>query len=118
MLLQEPNLPLKVLRRGPRVLTEISLVKKPKIPKRNETNLTIQQSLSHLQEKLLYIAHLFLQCNFYGSLWCSVTYWFGFDSVSPNTIEDQLLQFEYLASSSKSRRSTMMLIWLACLWVI
>lgn len=52
------------------------------------------------------------------SLWNGIFVWIDFLSVSPNNLSDHLIQFESLASISKSKRSLFTLIWCACTWTI
>jgi len=40
-------------------------------------------------------SHLFLQCNFFGSIWLLVRAWLGFSSVNPLDFRDHLVQFTF-----------------------
>jgi len=50
-------------------------------------------------------SHLFLKCNFFGSMWHLVWNWLGFSSIDSTCIFDQLLQFGNLVLVSWSRCS-------------
>ena len=54
--------------------------------------------------------HLFMNCDFYGSIWPMVTLWLGFDSVFPAHITKHSLQFCHLGGSSKKYRLLLHLI--------
>jgi hypothetical protein len=63
-------------------------------------------------------SHLVLHCDFFGSLWLLFRAWLGFSLVDPVDIQDHYVQFEFLASGSKVRRSFMHLIWFTCVWIV
>lgn len=54
--------------------------------------------------------HLFLDCNFFGSIWQLVRNWLGVHSTDPSIIADHFLQFDGSSDYAKSRRSFMLLI--------
>ncbi|GAU38426.1 hypothetical protein TSUD_396060 [Trifolium subterraneum] len=59
-----------------------------------------------------------LRDRMFGSLWSLVSSWVGSATVTTQTLSDQFVQFTSSAGGTRSRRSFMQLIWLACVWVV
>jgi len=59
--------------------------------------------------------HLFLSCDFYGSLWREERSWLSVPGPDPHNISDHLHQFTHSAGSLRVRRSFLQLVWLLCL---
>jgi len=62
--------------------------------------------------------HLFISCDFYGTLWFQVRSWLGVSSPDPIIVLDHFLQFTHSAGGARARRSFMQLVWLLCAWII
>jgi len=62
--------------------------------------------------------HLFLSCPIFGSVWHHLRRWLGILGVDHMCLSDHFLQFGYLRSGYRRIRSTLILIWLACIWVL
>jgi hypothetical protein len=62
--------------------------------------------------------HLFLSCNYFGSLWALVRSWIGLSSVDSYTLSDHFLQFTYSSGGLRAPQSFQQLIWLLCVWVV
>ena len=62
--------------------------------------------------------HLFLNCNYFGSLWNLVRDLLGFLSVDPRSITEHFVQYAHLTGGSKMRHSFMHLISFNFVWVI
>lgn len=64
------------------------------------------------------INHLFMQCNFFGSIWSLDLQWISYFTVNPNHISYCLLQLGHLGGTTKNQRSSTHLLWFSCVWVI
>jgi len=64
------------------------------------------------------VHRLFLECNFFGTIWHQVRQWIGFSSLDPNQVSDYFIQFSQSADSSKSRCSSLQLVWFSVVWEI
>jgi len=62
--------------------------------------------------------HLFLSCDFYGSLWHEVRSWLGVSGPDRHSISEYLYQFTHLAGDLCARHSFLQLVWLLCAWTI
>ncbi|GAU35285.1 hypothetical protein TSUD_274870 [Trifolium subterraneum] len=62
--------------------------------------------------------HVFISCSSFGSLWTLISSWVGSAPVLAQTLPDHFVQFSSSAGGSRSRRSVMQFIWLACVWVV
>jgi hypothetical protein len=62
--------------------------------------------------------YLFLSCNTFGSLWALIHSWIGFSAVDTHILRDHLVRFTYSVGGLRARRSLLLLIWLACVWVV
>jgi len=62
--------------------------------------------------------HLFISCDFYGSLWSQVRSWLGVSGPDPIILSDHFLQFTHSAGGMRARCSFMQLVWLLCVWII
>ncbi|AET02227.1 hypothetical protein MTR_8g037820 [Medicago truncatula] len=62
--------------------------------------------------------HLFISCDFYGSLWSLVRAWLGVSGPDPFIVSDHFLQFTHSTGGLRARRSFMQLVWLLCAWII
>jgi hypothetical protein len=58
--------------------------------------------------------HLFLSCEFYGSLWHEVRSWLGVSGPDPHNISDHFYHFTHSAGGLRARRSLLQLVWLHC----
>jgi hypothetical protein len=54
--------------------------------------------------------HLFLSCDFFGSLWPLVRSWIGFSAVDASILSDHFPQFTYSAGGLRARRSFLQLV--------
>ena len=64
------------------------------------------------------VDHLFLGCNFFGSVWFLVWQWLGISTVGFGVLPEHFLQFNPLAGLPRFTHSFLKLIWLSCVWVI
>ena len=62
--------------------------------------------------------HLFISCEFYGTLWFKVRSWLGVSGPDPFNVSDHFFQFTHSAGGVRARRSFMQLVWLLCAWII
>lgn len=62
--------------------------------------------------------HLFLRCNFFGSMWYFIRDWLRLSSVDPGTLADHFVQFIQSRGFQGSLWPFMLLIWLSCGWII
>jgi hypothetical protein len=62
--------------------------------------------------------HLFISCDFYGTLWFQVRSWLGVSGPDPFIVSDHFLQFTHSAGGARAKRSFMQLVWLLCAWII
>ncbi|XP_045797669.1 uncharacterized protein LOC123891830 [Trifolium pratense] len=62
--------------------------------------------------------HLFISCDYVGSLWDLVRSWIDIPLVDFVSLRDHFIQFTSSAGGSRARRSFLQLIWLACVWVV
>ena len=62
--------------------------------------------------------HLFISCDFYGTLWHKVRSWLGVSGPDPLNVSDHFFQFTHSAGGLRARRSFMQLVWLLCAWII
>jgi len=60
------------------------------------------------------IEHLFISCDFYGSLWKEVRSWLGLSGPDPYNISDYFYQFTHTAGGLRARRFFLQLVWLLC----
>jgi len=58
-------------------------------------------------------SHLFLHCNFFGSVWNQILRWLGVSSVMPCDVLTHFNQFSFFGGAAKSRRSILQIIWFA-----
>jgi hypothetical protein len=65
-----------------------------------------------------YAQHLFVSCNFFGSLWFLLRSWIGSLPVDPQHLIDHPHQFIHSSGGSRAQRSFLQVIWLLCVWVI
>lgn len=56
--------------------------------------------------------HLFLRCNFFGSVWYLIRDWLRLSSINPGTSADNFVQFIQPNGFQGSLRSFMLWIWL------
>jgi len=63
-------------------------------------------------------AHLFLHCNFFGSVWHLIYGWLDISAVLPQFLPDHFIQFSYIDRSEKVWRSISQVIWFATVWEI
>jgi len=63
-------------------------------------------------------AHLFLHCNFFGSVWHFIYGWLGIYVVPPQFLSDHFIQFSYIGRSQKVWQSISQVIWFATVWEI
>jgi hypothetical protein len=62
--------------------------------------------------------HLFLSCPILGTIWYHLRHWLDISAVDPMCLSDHFLQFGQLGGNSSCLRSTVVLIWLSCIWVL
>lgn len=62
--------------------------------------------------------HLFLHCNFSGSVWNVIVNWLGVVTVMPNDVQWHFIQFSLLGGVSRSKHSILQVIWFATMWEI
>jgi len=62
--------------------------------------------------------HLFIDCNFFGSLWHHVRLWLGFTVVDHNVLSSHFIHFTNYLCGRRSYRSFLQLLWLMCVWLI
>jgi len=62
--------------------------------------------------------HLFLSCLIFGIIWSHLRNWLGVSGVDPMCLSDHFLQFGHLGGCCSRLLSTLILIWLACIWVL
>jgi len=58
-------------------------------------------------------AHLFLDCNLFGSVWNHNFRWLGVSAVLPHDVAGFLNQFSFFGGTAKSRQSILQVIWYA-----
>ncbi|XP_039687874.1 uncharacterized protein [Medicago truncatula] len=58
--------------------------------------------------------HLFIGCEYFGSVWVCLCHWLGFSFVPPGSIKDHYIQFTHLAGLPRSTHVFFKVIWLAC----
>jgi len=64
------------------------------------------------------VQHLFIDCNFFGSLWHHVRLWLGFTGVDHNILSSHFIHFTNYLGGRRSCRSFLQLLWLLCVWLI
>jgi len=62
--------------------------------------------------------HLFLHCNFFGSVWHCIHRWLGLSVATPFQVSDHLNQFSYTGGTTKVHRSILQVIWFTVVWEI
>ncbi|RHN56578.1 putative reverse transcriptase zinc-binding domain-containing protein [Medicago truncatula] len=62
--------------------------------------------------------HLFLHCNFFGSVWHFIHRWLGLSVASPFQVSDHFNQFSLGGGFTKAHRSILQVIWYAVVWEI
>jgi hypothetical protein len=62
--------------------------------------------------------HLFLDCDFFGSLWSHIWGWLGISSVSADDLNQHFFQFCHLAGLPRSTHMFFKIIWFTTVWVI
>ncbi|GAU23765.1 hypothetical protein TSUD_128700 [Trifolium subterraneum] len=62
-------------------------------------------------------AHLFISCPVVSSIWYSVSYWLGWEFVSPRDLLGHFEAFVGLGADRKAR-NIFSLVWLAVVWSI
>jgi len=62
--------------------------------------------------------HLFIGCDFFGSVWYLICHWIGFSCVFLGSVSNHFLQFTQLAGLSRASHFYLKVIWLACAWTI
>jgi len=64
------------------------------------------------------VQHLFITCDFFGSLWQLVRLWLGFSGVDHNVLSIHFTQFTNNLGTRRRSRSFLQLLWLLCVWLI
>ena len=64
------------------------------------------------------LAHLFLRCNIFGSIWYHIYKWMGVSTVIPFSVGDHFNQFTIDGGVTKARRSILQVLWYATTWEI
>ena len=64
------------------------------------------------------VNHLFLGCDYLGSIWHIVRLWLCVFSLNLLRLSDHLIQLDHLGGFPKPLRSSVLLFWLSCIWVI
>ena len=62
--------------------------------------------------------HLFLHCNFLGTVWHSLYRWIGISVANPFSVSDHFHQFGFCGGIARRRRSILQVIWFATVWKI
>jgi len=62
--------------------------------------------------------HLFISCDFYGTLWSQVRAWLGVLGPDSFTVPDHFYQFTHSAGGGRATCSFMQLVWLISAWII
>ncbi|XP_024628870.1 uncharacterized protein [Medicago truncatula] len=62
--------------------------------------------------------HLFISCDFYGTLWFKVRSWLGVSGPYHIHVPEHFFQFSYSAGGVRARCSLMQLVWLLSVWTI
>jgi len=62
--------------------------------------------------------HLFLHCNFFGSIWHFIYRWLGLLMVAPSQVSNHFYQFSGCGGTTKGHRSILQVIWFAENWEI
>jgi len=62
--------------------------------------------------------HLFLHCNFFGTVWHSIYSWFGISVANPFYVSDHFHQFGFCGGLARRRCSILQVIWFATVWEI
>lgn len=57
-------------------------------------------------------------CDFFGRIWCLVSNWLGFDTMTHGTLLDHIVHFCGLGGFLKQVRLSMNIIWLSTAFVI
>ena len=57
--------------------------------------------------------HLFLHCNFFGSVWNFIHRWLGLSVAAPFQVSDHFNQFSCSGGTTKAHRSILQVIWFA-----
>lgn len=63
-------------------------------------------------------SHLFVTCNFFGSLWYLVWSWLGIDFVPSSDLRQHFVQFSKMAGLPRSTQLYFRIIWFASVWVL
>ena len=64
------------------------------------------------------LAHLFLHCKIFGSVWYYISRWLGLSTIFPFSVGDHFNQFTIDGGVSKARRSILQVLWYATMWKI
>jgi len=59
------------------------------------------------------LAHLFLHCKFFGSIWHHIYRWMGVSTTIPFSVGDHFNQFTIDGGASRARRSILRVLWYA-----
>lgn len=62
--------------------------------------------------------HLFLHCNFFGSVWHFIHRWLGLSVATPFQVPDHFNLFSFSGGTTKVHRSILQAIWFAAVWEI
>jgi len=62
--------------------------------------------------------HLFLHCNFFGTVWHSIYSWIGISVANPLYVSGHFHQFGFCGGLGRRRRSILQVIWFATVWEI
>jgi hypothetical protein len=63
-------------------------------------------------------SHLFLHCDFFGSVWNFTLKWLGIFSVMAPEVSSHFNQFSFIGGASKSKQYILQAIWFATVWEI
>jgi len=64
------------------------------------------------------VQHLFISCDFLGTLWHHVRQWLGLSGVDHNDISTHFAQCTNYLDRRRRCRSFLQLLWLMCVWLI
>jgi len=64
------------------------------------------------------VQHLFISCDFFGTLWHHVRQWLGLSGVDHNDIGTHFAQFTNYLGGRRRCRSFLQLLWRMCVWLI
>ena len=95
-------------------IVEVFLARK----KPNQTHTKINYSASLNNKCFESAQHLFISCDFFGTLWHHVRQWLGLSGVDHTDIGTHFAQFTNYLDGRRRCRSFLQLLWLMCVWLI